>query len=118
MAEFFINTETPDAEYDSFPISMFMDYKEETYDVLSSVFLRKMNEEMPVGEGKVLEHECRFDNLSNTFMGSPDYWWLLMEYNDKIDWEIYSNEHIKIPSPLDMIRLRDTIAVNWNNEFW
>ncbi len=114
MADFFIDKTKPFTE-NVLPLEAFMEFKEDTYDVLSSVFLREMNDEVShVGETKVGEYEYRFDNLSFKKVGSTDYWWFLMEYNNYIDWNIPSSAIIKIPSTNDIFSLRSTMVLKQN----
>jgi len=100
---------------DSFPEQNFMEWNEDTYDVLGSVFLRELNDEVgQAGEMKVHEHEYRFDNIAYKMLKDTDFWWLVMEYNEKIDWNVYSDEVLKIPNIDDILVLRDSMRMRQN----
>lgn len=115
MAEFFINNNTADSEFDIFPMSQFMNWDEDTYDVLGSSFLKRMNREVEQsGEARILECECRFDVISHKYTKQQNYWWFFMEYNDKIDWDIRSEEHIKIPNLSSIFFLRSDMILSNN----
>lgn len=117
MAEFFIDTNTKDTQFDKFPMSQFMNWDEDTYDVLGSSFLKRMNHEITQGgEARVFECECRFDVISHKHTKSPDYWWFFMEYNNKIDWNIRAEEHIKIPDLNSIFFLRSDMILSTNRK--
>ena len=109
MSDFFIN-QNPD---DRVPNNMlveeqFMNWDEDTYDVLGSVFLREMNTSVRQnGEMEVSENECRFDNISYKMTNSTDFWWFIMEFNNYIDWDVKSNEILKIPNIDDIYILKN-----------
>jgi len=86
-----------------FPMERFIRWEEDTYDVLGSIFLDKIKEIDQSGEIRVLEDECRIDNIAHKHMRSTDFWWLLMEYNDIINFDVKSNESLKIPSETSII---------------
>ena len=80
----------------------FMDFKEDTYDVLGSVFLRNISKIEQVAEGTVTDEECRFDNISYKHFQKVNFWWILMEYNDYLDWDIKTGDTFKVPSQVSI----------------
>jgi len=98
-----------------FPIEQFIEYKEDTYDVLGSVFLDRVQDSVnQISEIEVLENECRFDSISNKYMGSSDFWWLIMEYNNYIDWNIKGNNKLKIPDSGDLLKFKQELVLRHN----
>lgn len=121
MSEFFIEKDEllRNADYnyggDVIPEVAFMEWNEDTYDVLGSVFLKEMNTKVSQqGEMRVNENECRFDNIAYKALGNPNFWWFMMEYNEHIDWNIPADHIIKIPSINDIIVLKDQMIVKQN----
>jgi len=116
MSDFFIN-QNPNEKVpnDILPEQMFLEWNEDTYDVLGSVFLREMNTSVRQnGELFVKEHECRFDNLSYKMSGTSDYWWFIMEYNNFIDWQVNSDTKLKIPNFDDIYMLKSSLMIRQN----
>ena len=83
----------------------FMNFEHDTYDVLGSVFLRELDTITESGEYKVTDEECRFDLISYKRLKTTDYWWLIMEYNNFIDWDIKMGDNYKIPNPFSVNKL-------------
>ncbi len=92
----------------------FMNYEEDTYDVLGSVFIRNIPKLEQIAEGKIVDEDCRFDNLSYKHFQKVDYWWILMEYNEFIDWGIKTGDKFKIPSIIDINSLIHKLIVQKN----
>lgn len=116
MADFYINQNPADKVLGNMlPEQLFMEWNEDTYDVLGSVFLREMNTEVrQSGELEVNENECRFDNLSYKMSGSTDFWWFIMEYNNYVDWQVPANAVLKVPNIDDIFILKNSMAVRQN----
>jgi len=116
MSDYFINLDQNFGDLDKgMPQDAFMEYNEDTYDVLGSVFLREMNEKVSqTGEMRVAENECRFDNLSHAMFQTPGLWWFVMEYNDYIDWDVKSTKILKIPDFGEIFELKDTMISRQN----
>ncbi len=87
---------------DRVSLEAFIDYKEDTYDVLGSVFIRNINKLDQESEDTITDHNCRFDNISYKHYGSVNYWWILMDYNEFIDWSIQEDDKYKIPKLSDI----------------
>ncbi len=92
----------------------FMNYEEDTYDVLGSVFIRELDSIKQNGEFKIQEEECRFDLISYKHIKTTDYWWIIMEYNNYIDFDIKIGDKYKIPNPIDINRLIQKLIVKRN----
>jgi hypothetical protein len=104
----------PACEY---PIERFMKFEEDTYDVLGSVFLETLqNTVSQSSEVRVLDDECRFDNIAYEFMTSQDYWWVLMEFNNFIDWDLRTTNVLKIPFVPDLLRKEQEHLIQSNLE--
>ena len=116
MADFFINQDpTNKVPNNMLPEQLFMEWNEDTYDVLGSVFLREMNTSVrQSGEMEVNENECRFDNLSYKMTGTADFWWFIMEFNNHIDWEVNSNVILKVPNVDDIFILKNSMGIRQN----
>lgn len=116
MSDFFINMNPKDkVQMDILPEQQFMEWNEDTYDVLGSVFLREMNDSVRQnGELEVNEHECRFDNISYLTTGSTDFWWFIMEFNNYIDWNVPSSAVLKIPNLDDILILKNSMVIRQN----
>ena len=95
----------------------YIDYIDDTYDVLGSVFLRELNSVGQISEHVAFDEEYRFDAISYNHLKTSDFWWVVMEYNDYIDFNIKLNEKYKIPNIMDINRLRQNIVIrkNYNN---
>jgi len=116
MSDFFINLDQEFGDLDAgMPEDAFMEYNEDTYDVLGSVYLREMNTKVSQsGEMRVAEHECRFDNISHSMFQTAGFWWFVMEYNDYIDWNIKAEKIIKIPNFGEIFELKDSMVSRQN----
>lgn len=95
----------------------FMNFEEDTYDVLGSVFIREIGDITQISEHKVIDKECRFDLLSFEHMRSVEYWWILMEYNNFIDFGIQIGDKYKVPSVAGINKKIQSLIVrnNLNN---
>lgn len=110
---------TPNINIDDniLPIERFMKFEEDTYDVLGSVFLEKVQDAASqMSEVTVFEHECRFDVLAHKYMMDTNYWWVLMEYNNFIDWDLRGNDVLKIPEPTDLLMFEQELMLRYNSE--
>ena len=83
----------------------FMDFGFDTYDVLGSVFFRELDTVAEISEHKVLEDEYRFDLISYNNLQTVDYWWIIMDYNGYINWDIKIGDKYKIPNPIGINKL-------------
>jgi len=99
---------------DVFAQEYFMEYKEDTFDVLSSSFLRNIDALPQQSEVKVRENDCRFDVISYKQLANTNLWWILMEYNNKIDFNIQSHELLKIPNQNGIMSLLHKLRVKEN----
>ena len=112
--KFYYNHEVK-VPFNIMPLEKFIKFEEDTYDVLGSVFLEKLNKVVDQdAEVKVLENECRFDVLSHKFMQETDYWWVLMEYNNFIDWDIRQSDSLKIPVISQLMMLEQEMILSSN----
>ena len=93
----------------------FMDYKEDTYDVLGSVFIRNIDKLEQGAEGKITDENCRFDNLSYKWYSKVNYWWILMEFNAYIDWGIQEGDNFKVPKVQSISSLIHKLIVRKNS---
>ena len=92
----------------------FMNYEEDTYDVLGSVFIRNIPKLDQVAEGTITDENCRFDNLSYKHFQKVNYWWILMEYNNFIDWGIQEGDQFKIPSIVGISKMLHNLVISKN----
>ena len=79
---FYLSDEKKESRYD---LSLFMEFvpSAETFDVLSSHFIKELLK-LPVnGEHRVLKDENRPDLISWRIYGTTQHWWILMLYNRK-----------------------------------
>ena len=83
----------------------FMNFEFDTYDVLGSVFLRELDNVPEKSEHKTVDEEYRFDLISYKHLQVSDYWWVIMEYNKYIDWNITIGDKYKVPNPFGINKL-------------
>lgn len=82
---FFINLDQEST--DRYDFSKFMEYTNDSHDILNSYFIAKLKK-LPSGGEKVIQaEEFRPDLLSYSIYGDYQYWWILMLYNDILDIE-------------------------------
>ena len=99
----------------SFSHEEIMNYEEDTYDVLGSVFLRELSEKVgQISEHVAFDEEYRFDAISYNHLKTSDFWWVIMEYNNYIDFDIKLNEKYKIPNLKDINRLKHSLIIRKN----
>lgn len=67
-----------------FDAARFFGFRENYYDVASSVFLERIPLLPQVGEYTITDDPYRPDMISHGIYGDTQYWWLLMVYNDEI----------------------------------
>ena len=92
----------------------FMNFEHDTYDVLGSVFLRELNSIKKTTENKVLEEKNRFDIISYKHFKTSDYWWVIMEFNDFIEFNINIGDMYKLPNIIDINKLIQKMIVKRN----
>lgn len=78
---FNINIETKD-RFDS---SKFLEFSD-SYNPLNSDFLQQLKELTPIGEYTIQGEDSRPDLLSYNIYGDTQYWWILLMYNNIIDY--------------------------------
>ena len=91
-----------------------MDYVDDTYDVLGSVFLRELSEIGQISEHIVVSDEYRFDAISYNHLNTSDFWWVVMEFNEYIAFNIKLGEKYKIPNLIDINRLKQSLVIRKN----
>lgn len=106
MPEFFINL---DREFkEKFDLGKFMNFSNDTFDVLTSNFIRTVKELESGGQRIIIGESDRPDLLSFRLYGSPQYWWILLIYNDLSSIEdLNEGQNISFPS-LDAIESKFT----------
>ena len=98
---FFINLN--DTFLERFDMAKFMEYHEDTYDILTSYMISNVKKLNEIGQYTVSVEEQRADLISFNIYGDTQYWWILMLYNDIFDpSEILSGFVFKFPSLSDL----------------
>ena len=70
-----------------FDLSKFLEYNEDNFDVLNSSFLIEFMKIKPVGYFNVTYEDKAPDYVSLQLYGKHEYWWLLMYYNNILDFK-------------------------------
>ena len=98
---FFLNL---DIETDSrYNFAKYMRFDGQSYDPLTSKFLKDLPEVRVGGSYRISGNEARPDRISLDIYGSFQYWWIILEYNsiNKIE-ELSSGRTIYYPELEDL----------------
>lgn len=103
-AEFFINLDKESSE--RYDMSKFMLYDVDNHDPLTSNFIRELLNLQPQGQYTVQGEDNRPDLLSYKIYGSTQYWWILLSYNNILEFDnISTGDTISYPSLGDLENL-------------
>ena len=97
MSRFFLNTAV--VTKDRFDISKFFEFNVDNYDPLTSAFSEDLLDLTQGGIYTVQGEDGKPNLVSYRALGSNQYWWVLMLYNNKLDFQdISTGEELPLPS--------------------
>lgn len=98
---YYIDLETEfDKRYDA---AKFIEYTNDCFDILTSYFVSKLKSLSQYSIFVVQAEENRPDLISYKIYKDTQYWWMLMIYNDIVNFEeIPTGTQIKYPSVTDV----------------
>lgn len=101
MSQFFINLDDKENS-ERFSPSKFFAFTD-NYDPLTSYFANNIRKLAQSGYMRVEGDEGRPDNTSYKIYGDVQYWWILLLYNGKLEFDTFMNgEVVKFPSVDDV----------------
>lgn len=96
VSKFYINSKYKSGE--RFDLAKFLDYSD-NYDPMTSMFIHELKSLREAGVYVVQFEEANPALLSYSIYGNTQYWWILLLYNDKIDFsDLRAGDTIRYPS--------------------